>query len=223
MVKLVVFIKRKPGMSVDAFQHYWRTTHADIVARLPGIRKYVQSHTLASGYAKGQPVYDGIAEIWCDDTRALRAQAGTPELAAIQADEPKFIDTTSMGTILTEEHVIKEGPVPAGAVKSVEFLVRKSGMDVAAFQAYWRQVHGPIAATIPVLRRYVQSHPRPSSYEGGRRPAWDGFAITWFDDTRAMRVSATTPEYARTIADEPNFLAPGPAPFIIAREHVIVA
>jgi hypothetical protein len=51
---------------------------------------------------------------------------------------------------------------------------------------------------------------------------YDGVAITWFDDTQAMRESATTPEYARTRADEVNFIAPGRLPFIITREHVIV-
>ena len=64
MVKMVVFFKRKPGMSVEAFQNYWRATHAGIVVKMPGIRKYVQSHTLLSGYRKGEPAYDGIAEVW---------------------------------------------------------------------------------------------------------------------------------------------------------------
>ncbi len=73
-----------------------------------------------------------------------------------------------------------------------------------------------------MMRRYVQSHARASAYERGRTPAWDGFAMTWFDDTKAMRESAATPEYARVRADEPNFLAPGEAPFIITREHVVV-
>lgn len=77
MVKMVVFFKRKPGMSVDAFTTYWRTTHADLVVKLRGIRRYVQSHTLLSGYRKGEPVYDGIAELWFDDTRHFLA-SGTP-------------------------------------------------------------------------------------------------------------------------------------------------
>jgi uncharacterized protein (TIGR02118 family) len=73
---------------------------------------------------------------------------------------------------------------------------------------------------IPVVRRYVQSHTRRAIYESGRTPRYDGVALTWFDDTQAMRLSATTPEYARVRADEANFIRPSP-PFIIAREHVI--
>ena len=105
MVKLMSFFKRKQGMSVDAFQAYWRTRHAEVVVKLPGIRRYVQSHTLPSGYRKGEPVYDGVAEVWVDDTHVMRAQAGTPEYAAVRADEPNFMDVSSLGAIITEEHV----------------------------------------------------------------------------------------------------------------------
>jgi uncharacterized protein (TIGR02118 family) len=128
-----------------------------------------------------------------------------------------------MGSIITEEHVIKDGPIPANGVKNVEFVSHKPGMSIADFQRHWREVHGPLGAAIPVVRRYVQSHTRRSIYESGKTPAYDGVAITWFDDTQAMRQSAATPEYARTRADEVNFIAPGRLPFIITREQVIVS
>jgi uncharacterized protein (TIGR02118 family) len=222
VVKAVSFFKRRAGMAVDEFQAYWRRRHPDAVLRLPGIRRYVQSHTRPAAYGRGEPIYDGIAELWFDDTQAMHALRGTPAMAALEADEAVFIDRATMRLLLTEEHVIKDGPVPAGAAKNVEFVTRRPGMTVDEFQRYWRGVHGPLAATIPVIRRYVQSHARASAYERGRTPPYDGLAITWFDDTAAMRVSATTPEYARTRADEPNFIAPGDAPFIITTEHVIV-
>jgi uncharacterized protein (TIGR02118 family) len=221
MVKMVVFFKRKQGMSVEAFHSYWRTTHAGIVIRMPGIRQYVQSHTLLSGYRKGEPAYDGVAEVWFDDTRVLRDLAKTPESAAVRADEPNFIDLSTMGSIITEEHVVKDGPVPPNGVKNIEFVVHKPGMPIDDFQRYWREVHGPLGASIPMVRRYVQSHTRRSIYDSGKTPVYDGVAVTWFDDTRAMRESATTPEYARVRADEANFVGPGWLPFIITKEHLI--
>jgi uncharacterized protein (TIGR02118 family) len=72
-----------------------------------------------------------------------------------------------------------------------------------------------------MVRRYVQSHTRRSIYDSGKTPVYDGVAVTWFDDTRAMRESATTPEYARVRADEANFVGPGWLPFIITKEHLI--
>ncbi|MBI4637878.1 MAG: EthD family reductase [Candidatus Rokubacteria bacterium] len=222
MVKAVSFFKRRSGMSVEAFQAYWRTAHPEVVVRLPGVRRYVQSHTLRAGYRKGEPIYDGIAEVWFDDTGAMRALAGTPEYAAVQADEAKFIERSTMGLIITEEHVVKDGPMPADGVKNVEFVTHTPGMPIDGFQRYWREVHGPLAALIPVIHRYVQSHTRRAAYESGRAPRYDGVASTWFDDTQAMRASASSVEYARVRADEPNFIAPNP-PFIITKEHVIVA
>jgi uncharacterized protein (TIGR02118 family) len=222
MVKAVSFFKRKSGMPVEEFQAYWRRNHPAPVVRLPGVRRYVQSHTLLASYRKGEPIYDGIAEVWFEDTNAMRALRGTKELEAVEADEAVFIDRSTMRMILTEEHVIKDGPAPTDGVKSVEFVTRKAGLEVETFQRYWREVHGPIAAQIPMIRRYVQSHTRLSGYDRGRTPAYDGVAITWFDDTQAMRASAATAQYARVRTDEPNFLASGDPPFIITREHVIV-
>ncbi len=222
MVKMVAFFKRKPGMSIEDFQSYWRTTHADIVVKLPGIRRYVQSHTILSGYRKGEPIYDGMAELWFDNTDAMRAQAGTPEFAAVRADEPNFMDVASQGSIITEEHVIKDGPIPVDGVKNVEFVSHKPGMPIEDFQKHWREIHGPLGAAIPVVKRYVQSHTRLSIYNSGKTPLYDGVALTWFDSTQAMRTSATTPEYDRTREDEPNFIAAGKLPVIITKEHVIV-
>ena len=222
MIKVVAFFKRKPGMAVEDFQHYWRTTHADIVKQLPGLRRYVQNHPLLSGYKKGELPYDGMAELWYDNTDALRALAGSKELQATQADEENFIDRATTGQIFTQEYVIKDGPIPSDGVKNVEFVPHKPGMPIEAFQKHWREIHGPLGAAIPVVRRYVQSHTLLSAYKNGRTPVYDGIALTWFDNTQAMRVSATTPEYARTRADEANFLAPITLPVIITKEHVIV-
>ena len=217
MVKVVAIVKRKPGMTVDAFQEHWRTRHADVVAKLPGLRRYVQSHTLPSGYRTGEPAWDGIAELWFDDTDALRALRGSAEQSAVDADEARFLDRGAMKLLLTDDHVIKDGAVPAGGVKNIEFIHHRADLSIDAFQRYWRQTHGPIAAEIRQIRRYVQSHVRASAYAGGRVPAYDGLAITWWDDTTAMRDAAKTDAYRRTRADEPNFLAPDPR-FIITRE-----
>lgn len=220
MITLVPLVKRAPGMTVEAFQTHWRTRHADIVRRLPGLRRYVQSPTRLAGYARGEPVWDGIAELWFDDTQALRALAGRPEQAAVDADEARFLDRSATRLLFTEEHVVRDERPPAGSVKSIAFLRRREDLTVEEFQRYWRERHGPVAATIPGLLRYTQDHVRLSSYAGGRSPVYDGIAITWFASTDAMRAAARSPEYARTRADEANFLAGSP-PFIIADDLLV--
>lgn len=222
MIKVIGLLRRKQGMSVEDFQHYWRTSHATIVCRLPGIRRYVQSHTLPSGYGKRTPACDGVAELWFDDTNALRALEDCAELRNTVADHAEFIDPSSYIEFVTEDVVIKDGAVPAGGVKNIELVKKIASMEPAAFHRYWIDVHGPLGASIPQVRRYVQSHTRIGAYRGGRAPALDGVALTWFDDTRAMRAAADTPEYAGTRADEDNFLD-RPLEFVITTENVVVA
>ena len=61
------------------------------------------------------------------------------------------------------------------------------------FRAYWRNVHGPFAATSRVMHRYEQNNLAPSTYEKGVAPAYDGLAITWFASTADMKRGTATP------------------------------
>jgi uncharacterized protein (TIGR02118 family) len=223
MVKVITFLKRKDGMPVEEFQSYWRTRHPKVVTRLPGVRRYVQSHTQLSAYRVGEPAYDGIAEVWADDTAALRAMTQSPHHAAVQEDEARFIDRASMGVIITEDHVLKDGTAaPDTAVKNVTFVVRKEGLAVEDFQRHWLEVQGPLVAAIPTLRRYVQSHTRRSAYESGRVPAYDGASITCYDSAKTFHAATTSAEYLRAAADGPSFLAMDRVRSILTKEHVIV-
>jgi uncharacterized protein (TIGR02118 family) len=222
MVKIVIFFKRKAGMSVEAFQEHWRTIHADIIVRLPGIRRYVQNATLASGYRKGEPAFDAVAESWFDDTQAMKALARAPEYAKVLADEPNFIDAASMGSIITDEHVIKDAPAPRDGVKSIDFVTHRAGMPIAEFFHYWRDVHGPLCKGLPEVRRYVQSHTRASIYEAGKVPAYDGAAMSWYDSTQALREAAATPGFGRLRADVEKFVARERSPFVLTTERVVL-
>jgi uncharacterized protein (TIGR02118 family) len=83
-------------------------------------------------------------------------------------------------------------------------------------------VHGPLAAKIPVIRRYEQNHLALSEYQKNCLPPYDGLAVTWFASTADMKKGTTTPEYAATRADEAHFLPDGHLPIIITREHVVI-
>lgn len=224
MIKAIYFIKRKPGMELVAFREYWLNQHAAIVGKVPSLRRYVQSHTLDSGYRRGEPVYDGVAELWYDDTATMRRIAGTPESRAAADDDNNFLDMSNFEFILTEEVVQKQGATQPDALKMVSFLNRKPGITPEQFQSHWRGIHGRLGAAVPAVKRYVQSHVRLSAYGAGRSPRYDGVAETWFDNLDAMHASGETPEYRAVRADEPNFLsvANGRLPFIITREHAIV-
>ena len=218
MVKLVACLKRRPGDSVEAFQRHWRTRHAEIVVRQAGLRRYVQNHVLPTAYARGEPIFDGVAEAWFDDVDAMRRLAGSPEYAAVRADEANFIDAASMRVVLTDEVIVIDGPPPPNAAKLISGLRKRADLSAEQFQKHWREAHARLAAAIPGQRRYVQSHTRLGIYRSGRAPAFDGVPMSWFSDLDAVREAGASPEYARTRADEVNFLAPGRLPFSIARE-----
>lgn len=221
MIKVVEIINRRTGLDVEAFQEHWLNRHGPIVARLPGLRRYVQSHTRLGGYRRGHVAYDGIAELWFDDKDALAAIAATPEFTASKEDEPNFIDTDTLVELVVDDHIIKDGPVPAGGIKNVEFVHLSPTLGPEEAHRYWRDVHGPIAASIPTMSRYVQSHTRMGAYSRPEPPPFDGVAITWWADLDAMRASAASAEYEATRADEPNFLH-GEPDVILTDEHVIV-
>lgn len=222
MIKVVTAIKRKPGMDLETFTHHWRTTHAAIVTQVPAIRRYVQSQTIPSGYRKGEPAFDGIAELWYDDTAGLHRALASPHSEAAMKDNGNFLDMNNFLSVLTDEVVQKDGASNPSMVKLVEFILRKPGLEPREFQQYWKGSHGPLVLKIPQLRRYVQSHVHLSSYREGRKPPFDGVVEVWFDDTDAMRESSKTAEYAAVRADEPNFLDSNRLNFIITRERVII-
>lgn len=223
MVKIVIFFKRRAGMQRAAFHEHWRTTHADLILRLPGLRGYAQSHVFDDDSLAREPLYDAVAESWFDDTQAMRSLAKTPEYAAVLADEPNFIDRAGMNAIITEEHLLKQEPVPAIAVKRIDFLRRSANLSVEDFQRRWRDDFGPRLVRSATVRRYVQSHTRRSAYEGGRTPAYDGAAMTWCDDAAAARAVDASPEFATLRADLSTLVDKMPPDYVLARERVFLA
>lgn len=223
MFKIVDLVKRRDGLTVAQFQDDWRDRHAARMVGLPGLRHYVQSHALPQGYVKGELLFDGIGEMWFDDEAASAIALASPEFAAAERDAERILDRGRLVRMPVDVHVIKDGKVPAGAVKNIEFVSRRPGMALEPFRTYWREVHGPLASTIPVLRRYEQNHLKASAYDTGGPPPYDGLAITWFASTADMKLGTQTREYETTRADEPNFLPDGHLPIIITRDHVLKA
>lgn len=108
-LKYAAFIRRRPGLDVEEFQRYWRTTHGPIAARNPYLRRYVQNHVRPSAYGAGRnPAFDGVPMTWFDSFDDLRASASTPELAATRADEVNFMDDPGgrLPFVIVTEHVV---------------------------------------------------------------------------------------------------------------------
>lgn len=222
MLKVAILMKRRADLSVQDFQNHLQTRYGPLAAKGPGLRRYLQSCALAQGYAKGELLFDAISEMWFDSMDAYNHCIRSSEFAAAREDESTFLDRSRTVVMPVDVYVIKDGTVPDDAVKNIEFVNRRPGMALEPFRSYWHNVHGPLAAKIPVIRRYEQNHLALSEYQKSHPPPYDGLAITWFASTADMRKGATTPEYAATRADESHFLPDGHLPIIITREHVVV-
>jgi len=106
MIKLIYCISKKPGLTDEEFFHYWENVHGLIGARIPGLRKLVQSRRLNIAGDPHASDFDGMAELWFDDAEALLAARRSPEWKASTEDEVNFIDHGKVAYFVSEEHVI---------------------------------------------------------------------------------------------------------------------
>ena len=106
MVKLVYCITKKHGMTDEQFFHYWKHVHGPVGARIPGLRRLVQSHRLNIFNDARAADFDGMAELWFDDAAALMKARQSAEWKASEEDEQNFIDVSKVAYFVSEEHEI---------------------------------------------------------------------------------------------------------------------
>jgi uncharacterized protein (TIGR02118 family) len=229
MIKLIGFLKRKDGMSVADFQAYWRDIHAPMIARSPGLRRYIQSHACLEVYDEYPPAFDGVAEAWFDDLGAFDAAVASPGWQDAIGDVANFMAPGGGRLFATEVPVIDALPSARerqGMVKFIGLLTRQPGLGVEAFQRHWRNIHGPLVqAEFPEMRRYVQCHAIPSTYDMTPPPAFDGVPEAWFDSLDAFpwrMVRRRGDELKTAAALDSQSIFVQPIPSIVAREVVIV-
>jgi len=221
MIHLLYFITRKPGLDDDEFHRYWRDVHGPIVAQIPQLRRYLQSHVLPGSTFNSQ--YDGAAEAWVDDIETLAELRNEPAyLDGALADEPNFIDMSRVEWLTTRDRVIVDGPQKPMMVKTISLLRRKQGLSVEAFRAHWRDVHGPIAQALPGIRRYTQCVTLDNAYEFGE-PRWDGVSEIWVDSPEALVAMRESEVYQQSaMADAENFLDSDALSVFAATEHHVI-
>jgi uncharacterized protein (TIGR02118 family) len=201
-------LTRKAGMSPQEFQRYWREVHGPIAAKMPGLRRYVQSQTLLETYEGDTPPdFDGIAELYWDNLEAFEQSRATPESRAAAEDAANFIGANTR-LLVSERPLVDALPSPRereSMVKVVGMLMVKDGVSLDAFQKHWREVHGPInVKVITNMRRYVQALVLPQSFENGNPLRIGGLPEHWHDSLEAMRNRPRDPNAPRDL-DWSNF------------------
>jgi uncharacterized protein (TIGR02118 family) len=256
MIRFVYVVRRKEGLSLTEFQKYWRNNHGPLVAKhstTMRIRRYVQTHTLddplneAIRERRGhQPPYDGVAELWWDNTDELIAAAEKPNYQSaadeLLEDEKNFIDFSKSSLWFayelpqvnpTPENIValEEGPI----IKICYFGNTLPELSMEETQLYWRMNHGPLIRSLaPALgiKRYIQVHrlvtpfdDGPRSARGGMAEPFMGHAELWYD-RKDLMAALNTPEGVRAgelaAEDEAKFVDFKRSARWLAKEHVFI-
>jgi uncharacterized protein (TIGR02118 family) len=117
MLKLVLLLRRKPGLSRAAFRDYYENHHVPLALKHSGayIRSYRRNYRVMEFARKGEelePVggdgtLDCITEVCFEDQAALdamfKALAEPRVKSEIAEDEARFLDRDSMRAFICEE------------------------------------------------------------------------------------------------------------------------
>ena len=108
MIKSLSLLTRRPELTHEQFVKHWIEIHGPLALKVPGLRRYVQSHIIDERTRPDIPTtdvaIDGIAETWYDDRAAMERANASPEAKALHADGALFIGRIK--SFITEEKVI---------------------------------------------------------------------------------------------------------------------
>lgn len=200
---VITFTRRATDVPLALFRDQ-ALRHARTLAPPAGCTGRAHSQADDRGYRHGDPVFDAMDEYQFED------------LAAAQAWRWRNPGGDAL-TLLARVVPVLPGDAVRGGVKHVELLKRRADMDRAPFAAYWRDTHGPLAAALPMLRRYTQLPAEDSEYAQGQ-PRFDGAALLWFDSIDAMREGARQPAFQLARDDLAQFADTAASASLLTRE-----
>jgi len=75
--KILLFMKRRPGMTLEAFRDYYENHHAPLCAKYASgvnryVRRFLTPHPNPETGESGELPYDVITELWFEDEATFR-------------------------------------------------------------------------------------------------------------------------------------------------------
>ncbi len=110
MIKMIITIKRREGMSHEEFVHYQREIHRPLLMSIPESRRYIRrfvvSYPIPAPKYSG-PDYDSVVEAWFDNMEDMNALYFSENfLSKVDPDHVNFMDLSSYGRIVAEEEIV---------------------------------------------------------------------------------------------------------------------
>jgi len=107
MLKFMVVLFRRPGLSADQFRRHLEDVHAPLAKALPGLKKYRQNYPVSTPNRK-HPAWNAIVELYFESREAMEAAWASPQGAASDADLPLFADLSRTTWSVVEEVTLME-------------------------------------------------------------------------------------------------------------------
>lgn len=105
-VKIIILAKRREGLPLAEFRERSLGELAQYGLKIPGLRRYLQCHTVDGMYAVGEAPLDIAHQFWFDGTEALEEALQTPEFAAVQENLGSIVEARYIHRLVTIEHWI---------------------------------------------------------------------------------------------------------------------
>lgn len=110
MIKMVITLKRREGMTHDEFTHYQKNIHRPLLMSIPETKQYLRRFVVSYPVPAPRypaPEYDSVVEAWFDTMADLEALFFSENfLTIVDPDHENFIDLSAFGRIISEEDVV---------------------------------------------------------------------------------------------------------------------
>jgi uncharacterized protein (TIGR02118 family) len=101
MSKVIFVLHRRADLTREQMAEHWSgQQHTSIVNKVPGLTRWVQNHVTS---APGEPICDGIGELWFASSEEMQQALNSPEMGAAVEDAKRFLDMEKTGLIMVEE------------------------------------------------------------------------------------------------------------------------
>lgn len=159
MFKVIATVARQAHVSHEELVKVWEGVHAPHVKQIAQPERYRITFFNPQRTAD-DPGLDGMAELWFRDKRHFDTTIGREAPPEIMDDRfNEYADFNKGAWLFVTEHINVDGPTTRETTKLVYFVKRKEGVERAALDRYWLDVHVPnVAAALrrtPNARRYT--------------------------------------------------------------------
>ena len=106
MIKRVTVVHARSDIDRGEMLRYWKDVHGPLIAKVPGVKRYVQNHCIQSAQGHAEPPFLGIGEVWFESREEADKTQVTPEWKAATADAATFMEMDRVVAGWAEEHQI---------------------------------------------------------------------------------------------------------------------